>query len=114
MLFVSARFGVAFLISSFGALTGPPIDGALLGKTFPWSKAIIFSGVSDYIYRSINFARLTVFSSGLGSRWSHFTCYITTDASEAEGDTTNLTIFSSLCIFIIYIMDSISCDHEVK
>ncbi|THH06902.1 hypothetical protein EW146_g9475, partial [Bondarzewia mesenterica] len=35
--------GWLFFVTSFGALTGTPIDGALLGETFPWYKAIVFS-----------------------------------------------------------------------
>ncbi|THU98498.1 MFS general substrate transporter [Dendrothele bispora CBS 962.96] len=43
---VSVRFGIAFALTGIGALTGTPITGALLGETFPWSKALIWSGVS--------------------------------------------------------------------
>ncbi|RDB20144.1 Riboflavin transporter MCH5 [Hypsizygus marmoreus] len=43
---IGVRLGLAFTLGAFGALTGPPIDGALLGKTFLWYKAIVFSGVS--------------------------------------------------------------------
>jgi len=32
-------------LTSVGALMGTPIDGALLGKTFPWIRPITFSGV---------------------------------------------------------------------
>ncbi|KAI0047179.1 MFS general substrate transporter [Auriscalpium vulgare] len=39
------RMGFAFALGSIGALTGTPIDGALLGSTFPWSKPIAFSAV---------------------------------------------------------------------
>ncbi|KAF8882584.1 MFS general substrate transporter [Infundibulicybe gibba] len=42
---VGIRFGIAFSLTSFGALMGNPIDGALLGETFPWIKPITFSGV---------------------------------------------------------------------
>ncbi|KAF8996239.1 MFS general substrate transporter [Cyathus striatus] len=40
------RFGIAFGIASFGTLIGNPIIGALLGSTFPWFKAIAFSGAA--------------------------------------------------------------------
>ncbi|KAI0057044.1 MFS general substrate transporter [Artomyces pyxidatus] len=39
------RLGFASTLSSIGALTGTPIDGALLGATFPWSKPISFNGL---------------------------------------------------------------------
>ena len=42
---VRIRFGIAFSLTSVGALMGNPIDGALLGKTFPWIRPITFSGV---------------------------------------------------------------------
>ncbi|KIJ65812.1 hypothetical protein HYDPIDRAFT_174676 [Hydnomerulius pinastri MD-312] len=43
---IGIRFGIAFSLTGLGALTGAPINGALLGQTFPWYKAIIFSGVA--------------------------------------------------------------------
>ncbi|THH13647.1 hypothetical protein EW146_g6593 [Bondarzewia mesenterica] len=43
---VGIRFGIAFFLTAFGALTGTPINGTLLGTDFPWSKAIVFSGVA--------------------------------------------------------------------
>ncbi|KAF9228324.1 MFS general substrate transporter [Gyrodon lividus] len=43
---IGIRFGVAFSLTGLGALTGAPINGALLGQTFPWYKPIIFSGVA--------------------------------------------------------------------
>ncbi|KAF5372624.1 hypothetical protein D9758_005190 [Tetrapyrgos nigripes] len=43
---VGVRFGIAFALTGFGALTGTPITGALLGTTLPWSKALIWSGVT--------------------------------------------------------------------
>ncbi|RDB17216.1 Riboflavin transporter MCH5 [Hypsizygus marmoreus] len=42
---IGVRFGVAFFIASFGALTGPPIIGDLLDSRFHWYKAIVFSAV---------------------------------------------------------------------
>ncbi|KAH7890615.1 MFS general substrate transporter [Phlebopus sp. FC_14] len=42
---IGIRFGIAFSLTGLGALTGAPINGALLGQTFPWFKPIIFSGV---------------------------------------------------------------------
>ncbi|KAI0046365.1 MFS general substrate transporter [Auriscalpium vulgare] len=39
------RMGFAFAVSSVAALTGTPIDGVLLGSTFPWAKPIAFSAV---------------------------------------------------------------------
>ncbi|KAL4260548.1 Proton-linked Monocarboxylate Transporter [Pleurotus pulmonarius] len=45
---VGIRFGVGYFMSAFGALIGTPINGALLGETFLWSKPIIFSGVSIF------------------------------------------------------------------
>ncbi|KDQ24022.1 hypothetical protein PLEOSDRAFT_1048021 [Pleurotus ostreatus PC15] len=42
------RFGVGYFMSAFGTLIGAPIDGALLGKSFLWSKPIIFSGASIF------------------------------------------------------------------
>lgn len=43
---IGMRVGLAYALASFGALTGNPIDGALLGSTYVWKKAIIFSAVS--------------------------------------------------------------------
>ncbi|KAL4256580.1 Proton-linked Monocarboxylate Transporter [Pleurotus pulmonarius] len=43
---IGVRFGILYFISSFGALTGAPIAGALLGDTFAWSKLFIFGGVA--------------------------------------------------------------------
>jgi len=43
---VGIRFGIAFFASAFGALTGTPINGAFIGPTYHWYKAIIFSGVA--------------------------------------------------------------------
>ncbi|KAJ8508232.1 hypothetical protein ONZ45_g9467 [Pleurotus djamor] len=40
------RFGICFFTTGFGALIGTPIDGALLGHTFPWLRPIVFSGIS--------------------------------------------------------------------
>ncbi|KAI0311457.1 hypothetical protein OF83DRAFT_1087677 [Amylostereum chailletii] len=39
----STRVGLAFFLTSLGTLTGNPIDNALLGDTFPWGGAIVFS-----------------------------------------------------------------------
>lgn len=36
-------------MTAFGALIGAPIDGALLGETFPWSRPITLSGVSTIL-----------------------------------------------------------------
>jgi len=44
---IGARFGPAYLITSFGALTGNPIAGALLGGGFPWWKPILFCGLAS-------------------------------------------------------------------
>jgi len=43
---IGIRVGFAMTFVSFGALTGTPIDGALLGSTFVWRKAIIFSAIA--------------------------------------------------------------------
>ncbi|KAI0057035.1 MFS general substrate transporter [Artomyces pyxidatus] len=45
---IGVRLGMAFFFSSLGALVGQPIDGSLLGNTFPWYKAIIFSAVTTF------------------------------------------------------------------
>ncbi|KXN80861.1 Riboflavin transporter MCH5 [Leucoagaricus sp. SymC.cos] len=42
---VGVWFGIAFSLTSVGALMGNPIDGALLGETFPWIRPITFSSV---------------------------------------------------------------------
>ncbi|KAH7867880.1 major facilitator superfamily domain-containing protein [Lentinula edodes] len=42
---IGIRLGLAYCISSLGILTGNPIAGALLGTTFPWWRAILFSAV---------------------------------------------------------------------
>ena len=38
--------GLAYFVTSFSYLTGPPISGALLTTQNHWSKPIIFNGVS--------------------------------------------------------------------
>ncbi|KAL9714555.1 hypothetical protein Ac2012v2_002869 [Leucoagaricus gongylophorus] len=43
---VGVRLGIAYSLTSVGAFMGNPIDGALLGSTFPWIRPITFSGVS--------------------------------------------------------------------
>ncbi|EIM82644.1 MFS general substrate transporter [Stereum hirsutum FP-91666 SS1] len=43
---VGLRMGMTYSLASFGALVGNPVDGALLGPTFPWSRALIFSAVT--------------------------------------------------------------------
>ncbi|KAI0057034.1 MFS general substrate transporter [Artomyces pyxidatus] len=42
---IGTRIGLAFFLASPGALLGQPIDGALLGSTFPWNKPVVFSAV---------------------------------------------------------------------
>lgn len=37
--------GVAFTVVAVSMLIGTPINGALLGHGFAWSRAIIFCGV---------------------------------------------------------------------
>lgn len=44
----SLRMGFAFALAAVGSLTGTPIDGALLGDAFTWSRTIIFSGVRAF------------------------------------------------------------------
>lgn len=46
---IGIRFGLSYLVSAFGALTGTPINGALLQGDFQWWKPITFSGVSTAI-----------------------------------------------------------------
>ncbi|TFY68477.1 hypothetical protein EVG20_g3537 [Dentipellis fragilis] len=41
----SVRLGLAFFLAAPGALIGAPINGYLLGDTFPWSKTILFSAI---------------------------------------------------------------------
>ncbi|KAA1480144.1 hypothetical protein DENSPDRAFT_876059, partial [Dentipellis sp. KUC8613] len=41
----SVRLGLAFFLAAPGALVGAPINGYLLGDTFPWSKTILFSAI---------------------------------------------------------------------
>ncbi|KAK7458869.1 hypothetical protein VKT23_009879 [Stygiomarasmius scandens] len=43
---VGVRFGIGYFLAGFGVLVGAPIDGQLLGNTFVWSKAIVFSAVT--------------------------------------------------------------------
>ncbi|ETW76306.1 MFS monocarboxylate transporter [Heterobasidion irregulare TC 32-1] len=43
---IGLRMGFAFALAAVGSLTGTPIDGALLGDAFTWSRTIIFSGVT--------------------------------------------------------------------
>ncbi|KAJ8515855.1 hypothetical protein ONZ45_g6789 [Pleurotus djamor] len=46
---IGIRFGISFFVTGFGSLAGNPIDGALLGTTFPWWRPITFSGVSIFV-----------------------------------------------------------------
>ncbi|KIK65077.1 hypothetical protein GYMLUDRAFT_123169, partial [Collybiopsis luxurians FD-317 M1] len=41
----ACKMGLLYSIASLGALVGNPLDGVLLGSTFAWEKAIIFSAV---------------------------------------------------------------------
>jgi len=41
---VGARTGLVLALGSFGSLGAAPIQGALLGPTFIWWKATVFSG----------------------------------------------------------------------
>ncbi|KAI0081372.1 MFS general substrate transporter [Panus rudis PR-1116 ss-1] len=43
---IGIYMGVGFFIVGWAQLTGTPISGALLGDTYVWHKAIIFSGVT--------------------------------------------------------------------
>ncbi|KAF8076825.1 MFS general substrate transporter [Lyophyllum atratum] len=43
---VGVRIGLSFASTALGALTGTPIDGALLGHTFPWFKAVLFNALT--------------------------------------------------------------------
>ncbi|CAL1697811.1 unnamed protein product [Somion occarium] len=45
---IGVRMGFAFFVAAFGALVGTPVDGRLLGSTFDWSKAIVFSAVTTF------------------------------------------------------------------
>jgi len=47
---VRVRFGIAFAVASFGALMGNPVDGALLGETFPWIRPVTFSGAGVFLF----------------------------------------------------------------
>ncbi|KAF9494658.1 MFS general substrate transporter [Pleurotus eryngii] len=58
---VGVRFGVGFFMTGFGALIGAPIDGALLGETFPWSKPITLSGVSVLALHVLFLTRCCIF-----------------------------------------------------
>ncbi|KZV89502.1 MFS general substrate transporter [Exidia glandulosa HHB12029] len=40
---IGIRSGIMFMFAGVGALAGSPIHGQLLGKTFEWSKSIIFA-----------------------------------------------------------------------
>ncbi|KAA1479107.1 MFS general substrate transporter [Dentipellis sp. KUC8613] len=42
---IGVRLGLAFFLAAPGALVGAPINGYLLGDTFPWSKTILFSAI---------------------------------------------------------------------
>jgi len=46
---IGIRMGLAFIVIAFAALTGTPIDGALLGNDYTWAKPIIFSGVVIFV-----------------------------------------------------------------
>ncbi|KAF8999606.1 MFS general substrate transporter [Cyathus striatus] len=43
---LGVRFGISFAVSGIGSLIGTPVDGALLGDTFPWWRAITFSATT--------------------------------------------------------------------
>jgi len=46
---LGARMGLAFAMTAFGVLVGPPIDGALLTGRYTWWKPAIFSGVISIV-----------------------------------------------------------------
>ena len=45
------RMGLTFALAASGSLTGAPIDEALLGNDYSWSRLIIFSGVHSFSLR---------------------------------------------------------------
>ncbi|KAF8523759.1 MFS general substrate transporter, partial [Hysterangium stoloniferum] len=45
---LGVRLGLAYLVSSFAYLIGPPVIGALLTNGTQWSKPIIFSGACTF------------------------------------------------------------------
>lgn len=61
------RLGFAYFISSVGILTGTPIAGALLGNTFPWWRAIVFSGVMMFAGLILVLVARTIYARRRGS-----------------------------------------------
>lgn len=60
MIFYSARTGLVLALGSFGSLGAAPIQGALLGPTFIWWKATVFSGVGVFLVILLMFKALNV------------------------------------------------------
>ncbi|KAJ8690333.1 hypothetical protein PTI98_011764 [Pleurotus ostreatus] len=79
---VGVRLGFGFCLSGFAALIGAPIDGALLGHTFPWARPIIFSGVCVFcdVGNSLNTFL------GMHVRWPCLSSDSASNACETKGN----------------------------
>jgi hypothetical protein len=45
---IGTRMGLTFFVMSFGSLFGTPIQGALLGTTYIWWRAIVFLAIYPF------------------------------------------------------------------
>ena len=77
----------------FGALIGNPVDGALLGKTFPWTKPITFRGV-DFLSVFWLEELYTHASIGGNNNRRYWIYYHSPDSCSPERYTNYLTIAS--------------------
>ncbi|ESK86380.1 MFS general substrate transporter [Moniliophthora roreri MCA 2997] len=66
---IGIRIGLAYFITSAGLLTGTPIDGALLGHTFPWWRPIVFSAVMILAGLVLIIASRCIYANRRGSQW---------------------------------------------
>ncbi|KAF8990292.1 MFS general substrate transporter [Cyathus striatus] len=66
---VGVRFGFSFALAGIGALVGTPVIGVLLGNTFPWHKAILFSGGTTMAGSFFQFIARQQVSSRTGSKF---------------------------------------------
>ena len=81
----------------FGALIGNPVDGALLGKTFPWTKPITFRGV-DFLSVFWLEELYTHASIGGNNNRRYWIYYHSSDSCSPERYTNYLTILCD-CVF---------------
>ncbi|KAL0565459.1 hypothetical protein V5O48_016566 [Marasmius crinis-equi] len=66
---IGFRLGLGFFICSVAILTGTPVEGALLGHTFPWWRPIVFAGVMILSGFALILVARASFARRMGSSW---------------------------------------------